>query len=89
MTIVKYKSGFNKIEKVSIVRETGGSVFVLNGYGQECRSPKLGYFNTWNDAHEFLTAKATKNVNEARRHLELANATLGNIKGLKPPKDAP
>lgn len=47
------------------------------------------YFDTWCQAKEFLILRAESKVTSARLSLGLANSQLGNIKGMKPPKDAP
>ena len=57
--------------------------------GETRRTAKLSdyesFFLTWDEAHSYLLGRADAKVSQARRQLELANATLGNIKGMKPP----
>jgi hypothetical protein len=43
-----------------------------------------GHYQTWEEAKEALVKDAEQNVESARRHLEMANSRLGNLKGLKP-----
>ena len=45
------------------------------------------YFPTWEDAHDYLMLAARNDVGVARRRLELANAFLGNVKGLRRARD--
>lgn len=100
MSITKYKTKWSKnsIERVEVLRETEAFVYVStdgwtkSGKGER-RQAKLGefaqYHNTWADAHAYLMADAENSVTHARSRLEQAKGHLGNIKGMKPPKEAP
>lgn len=41
------------------------------------------YFQTWEEAHEFLMKEAEEKLDIARRRLATAQAHMGNIKGMK------
>lgn len=97
-TLQKFKTDYSgkKIEPVLVIRETAAFVYVPNPYAtrdekperREAKSGEFGqYHDTWDAAHAYLMDKAKGKVEAARRRLELANAELGNIKGLKPPKE--
>jgi hypothetical protein len=99
MSIIKYRTDHfaDKIEKVEVLRETDACVYVpATGYRKsgsgERRESKLSdyaqYHDTWADAHAYLLQKAERVVKSARQQLEAANGKLGNIKGMRPPKDA-
>lgn len=45
------------------------------------------FHDSWDAAKKHLIERAEARVRDARRHLELANANLGNINGMEPPKD--
>lgn len=81
----KYKTtSFSGITSVEIERETDSSVYI-NGRRRSKRSEYEDYFDTWEEAHEFLTRRAQDDVESARHVLERANSRLGNIKGMKKP----
>ena len=102
MPIIKYKTGCgaDKIEQVEVLRETNVSVFLpvnarslagakgVDERRDAKRSTYAQYHDTWEDAKAYLMAKAEGEVVAARRRLEQANSKLGNIKGMKPPKEA-
>lgn len=82
------------ITRVQVSRETPKTVTVVSdGGGRRPRVRKRqtdtgGYFDTWEDAWNFLMTHAGKEVGAARRNLELANSRLGNIKGMRRPLEA-
>lgn len=97
-TKFKFKAGgYNgRIEKVECVSETAKMLVTrekcwsgdklyerkyLKISGSDC------YFDTWDEAKALLMSRAESKVLSARRSLELAQAELGNIKGMKPPKE--
>jgi len=97
-TLKKFRTPYsaNRIEEVMVIRETAAFVYVPNEYATgekkpERREAKSGefaqYHDTWAAAHAYLIDRAQEKVRAARRQLELANAVLGNVKGLKPPKE--
>lgn len=79
----KVSLGWQMISPVEIEKETESSVWI-NG----CRRAKIStyenYFDSWDDAKQFLMDHAQKRVDSLRLQLERANGELGNIKGLKP-----
>ncbi|WP_306393416.1 hypothetical protein [Telluria beijingensis] len=97
-TLVKFKTGHRAgvIERVEALRETPAFVVLPivgrpAGTRREYREAKRGefaqYHDSWGEAHAHLMSEAQIKVNAARRSLELANAAMGNIKGMKPPKE--
>jgi len=78
-----------KIEEVVILRETEKQVVLppTRPNGKESRENKISdcqnWFDTWEEARAFLVTEAQKTVDKLRLHLQQANGSLGNIKGLK------
>jgi len=96
--LVKFKTNYSAktIVQVEVLRETTACVYLAPVGRQikdkgERREAKISdfaqYHDTWSDAHTYLMRRAESNVKEARRQLELANGHLGNVKGMKPPKE--
>lgn len=94
--IVKYKAIRGSIHRIECSKETGKTVtmilpkFLSDGYYEKKEAklgPHHGIFDSWTDAREYLLREAMDDVVEARRSLELANSYLGNVKGMKPPKE--
>lgn len=93
--ITKWKTGGHRhlIEKVEVVRETEKQVVLLVSrlYSapierkEKKESTNVQYHDTWEAAHAYLMDNAQRAVESARRSLECAKGTLGNIKGLKKP----
>ena len=84
------------IDPVELLRETAAFVYVANksniaGAKAERREAKVSsydrYHDTWAAAHRYLLAKAEGEVRAARTELARVSGYLGNIKGMKPPKD--
>lgn len=46
------------------------------------------WFDSWADAKAWLVLNAERDVESARRNLKSAHDHLGNVKGMKEPKDA-
>ena len=91
----KYKTSNynNKIEKLECVSETASFVTVKSewcGRANERRMKKTSAYDrihdTWREAHDYLIKHCEEQVLFARRALELANSTLGNVKGMKEPE---
>jgi hypothetical protein len=87
--MIKYRSGgYNKngapIEAVEVQRETQSTIWI-NGKRGSKRTEYDNYFDTWDEAKEFLLSKASSELASARRKLERAQGEYGNIKGLKAP----
>lgn len=104
MSDTKFKfmavSGYRReIVKVECVSETAKMVTIKVKdtwrKGQFCERKCLKvsahdcYFDTWAEAHELLLSRAESKFESTRRNMERAQDELGNIKGMKPPKDAP
>lgn len=78
-----------EITKIEILRETESFIFIAGYNGKEDRRAKAtehyAYFDTWEAAHSALLTLSDNAVRSARRRLEEANGTYGNIKGMKKP----
>jgi hypothetical protein len=74
------------IERVEIVEETLAMVKVKGEYSRQKKMSDHHVFTPdFNQAKQFLLNIAEKSVQQKRRNLELANAALGNVKGMKEP----
>jgi len=76
------------IEKVEIVRETNACVFLPSNFGGSPRresksSDWANYFDTFDQAKDFLISHWEKILESKRRSLESAKGTFGNVKGMK------
>ena len=81
-----------KIEEVEVLRETAQCIFVPankansnpSGERKELKMTDWAeHYDTWEDAHAALMAKAERQVTNARRALEIANGFAGNVKGMR------
>ena len=97
----KTERGDARIERVKCTRVTSASVWFMKRQfviGVEVPPPvetkaakrgdRVAYHDTWEDAHMNLMEHAKGCVQSKRRQLELANAYLGNVKGLRKPAEA-
>lgn len=85
--IVKYRTGGWRgplIDRVECERETESSVWI-NGTRLAKQSRHARFWDSWEEARAHLMYLAELRVHSARKGLELANAELGNVKGLKKP----
>ncbi len=85
--MIKYRTRFDEIKAIEVLRETDKQVVLLVGKTERRENKVSGWSNwhdTWEDAHAFLIAQAEREVNSLRLQLELAKGTLGQIKGIKP-----
>lgn len=83
--MIKYKAECwmgPKITKVEVERTTKSSVFI-DGRMERKKTDDKVYFDTFSEAKEWLVMVYDRKAQVARRNLELANARLGNAKGLK------
>ena len=84
--------GTGLIQEIEVLRETDKCVYVADRFGKERRQMKESRYEqiheTWEAAHQFLMEGQQEKVDRLRRQLEVANSTLGNIKGLKKPEAA-
>lgn len=71
------------IRAVNVEKETSTSVWI-NGQVRRKVSSNKAYFDSWEKAKAWLLEWAESNAASARRDLEVANAKLGNVKGMKP-----
>ncbi len=90
--MIKYRTYFDKIETVEVLRETVSSVYVQTGSKkgerrEAKRSSFYNYFDTWQEAHAFLVSNAELSVESARMNLERAKGRLGQIRAMKQPLD--
>src|SRR3954463_3843517 len=99
MAIIKWKTSNwsdAKIERVECTRETPQTVWYMEKAFSIVRgdrppverqaakqSEHHNYHDSWEAAHSYLFNRAEGNVAGARRALEHANGTLGNVKGMK------
>ena len=81
-----------KIEEVEVLRETAQCIFVPtnktmsnpNGERKELKMTEWAeHYDTWEAARAALTAKAERQVLNARRALEIANSFAGNVKVMR------
>jgi len=83
-----------RIERVECERVTDKSVWVVHEWSntkETRRHPREGgdtYHETWEAARQHLLTRAEQSLATARRALQLAQATHGNVKGMKPPAEA-
>jgi hypothetical protein len=85
--MIKYVTGFAiNIEEQEIVRETEHMVIYNTVNGHERREKKRSeyknYFDTWQDAKEFLERKYTNKKARAEINLAEANKELEKVKAL-------
>jgi hypothetical protein len=99
--MLKWKTGYRvaHIEGVEVVRETEQTVWVSENVAWHGQPPKWktrqrrkgsgpdAYHDTWEAAHAHLQERAERDVAAARRGLEIAQATLGNVKGMRKPAE--
>lgn len=88
MSLVKYfatmTGAFGPIRKVVVDRETPKCIWV-DGRRQGKESGFGRYFDSFEEAKNYLLDKADQDLARARRLLQRAQAHHGNIKGLKEP----
>jgi hypothetical protein len=89
--MIKYRTAWNEIEALEVLRETNSQVVrAVGSHAIERREAKrsehYNWHDTWEDAHAFLIERAEAEVQTLRNQLEQAKGRLGNIKGMKPSK---
>ena len=86
--MIKYRTGYDKIEAIDVIRETEKFVFINGWGGKERREAKradwVNWHDSWEAAHAFIVAKEEKEIESLRSRLERAKGKLGQIKGMKP-----
>lgn len=77
-----------RIEPVEVIRETEKMV-VIAGHGwnnKECKEAKRSnyqnFFDTWDEAHQFLVISAENLVAAAEKRLSDCKTNLDKVKGL-------
>jgi hypothetical protein len=85
--MIKYRTRCDEIKEVEVIRETPKQVVIKlrrNGERREDkRSNYMNWFNTWDEAHEFLVEQAREEVNQLCKRLDRAKGELGRIRGMK------
>ena len=73
----------NTISCVAIEKETDAYVWID---GRRCskRSTFLNYFDTWQEAHDFLSEHCELCVKEAQKNLRHARSKFEAVKQMKP-----
>lgn len=91
--MIKYKAsnyGYPRITTVEADAETEKTITLLRPSGKAGRVNKQGmhesYFDSWQEAKQWLVQQHEQVVAIARLRLQRANDDLGNVKGLKEPK---
>jgi hypothetical protein len=74
-----------KVAEVDVERETESSVWI-DGSRTSKRSVHENYFDSWEEARDYLLTMAENDLMSARRKLELAQGRVGNIRGMKKPE---
>jgi hypothetical protein len=83
----KYKTLCGKLDVKEIERETEKMVFFSNGQREHKRSSWQNYFDTWEEAKQFLIDEAKLKVRHAQSRLDSCKAKLKLINDLKKPKN--
>jgi hypothetical protein len=82
--------GLGAIQRVQCAKVTAKCVWPVNRRG--CREARVScwgaYYETWEQAHGAMLAKAERELQSARLMLARAQGEYGRIKGMKPPADA-
>jgi hypothetical protein len=83
--MIKYKAEFSwepRIKKVEVERETAHSVF-FKGTNERKQTQYHAYFDSFQEAKDYVCGIFEDKVERARRSLEVAKSKYGNAKGLK------
>jgi hypothetical protein len=82
-----------KITAHECTKETASYVWLKGLYygddGTHRKKKDVDVFDTWTEAHAELTRRAEAKLASARRRLEAAQGFAGNVRGMKPPQEAP
>ena len=92
--MIKYRALDNRIEAVEIIRETTKQIvrrgdFSVGEYRENKVSIWWNWFDTWDEAHEFIVSIAESKVASLCRQLEQANVALGQIRVMKQSSEIP
>lgn len=85
--IKKYKTRWGRISVETFEKETDCFLVGANGRRTSKRSSWENYFDSWDEAKQFLLDEAQQKLDMCRRSLADAQSKFGNIKGMKPPAD--
>jgi hypothetical protein len=82
--IKKYRASpyGKKIELVIVERETQSSIWIRGSR----MAKRNTFFDTWEDAKDYLLSEAARKLSSARTNLQYAQDRYGNIKGLRQDK---
>lgn len=87
--MIKFRTQFEEIRAIEVVRETDKQIVWLNKNGHEQREAKASswrnWHDTWEDAHAFLVAGAEREVKLLRSQLDRAKGKLRQIREMKKP----
>ena len=93
----KYRTGRfgdNPIEEIEISKETDKSVWTIEEWGGKKRKSRClkksdwhQYWNTWQEAKDFLMDKALKRIDSAKSNVLLAESYLEKIFELRKEKN--
>ena len=88
--ITMWRLRFGTITPVQCTKATACYVWPVGGHRRrEARVSCWGaYYETWEQAHGAMLAKAERELQNARLRLQRAQGDYGRIKGMKPPTDA-
>jgi hypothetical protein len=78
----KNSYGSNPIQTVEIQKETEKMVVLMNGQRELKKSSYEQYFDSWDEAKQFLVSKAESKLTYAISSLESAQKELERIKQL-------
>ena len=76
-------SAGSKIEAIEVLGQTESFVKLPNGRKDAKRSSGYNYFDTFQEAKEFLIRTAENKVESLRLQLERANMELDRVRGIK------
>jgi hypothetical protein len=76
--------GAGKIVEAEVERESDTSVWI-GGRRAAKKTEWRRYFDSWEEAHQYLLDLAASKVVHVRNELQRANDRLGNVKGMKKP----
>lgn len=90
--MIKYKAMFGEIKAYEIASETAKTVTIADtkewtGRRENKVTDYYSWHDTWEAAHAHLIAEAQRKVDSLRVQLGSAQGKLGQIKGMKPPKE--
>ena len=87
----KYRTWYDiKIEEIEVIRETAKYVIMAAGLRGERRDAKrsdhMNYFDTWEEARQFLAETARKRITELEEKLVATKKELDAIEAMQESK---